>query len=256
MQMLYPSPIFGPITSRRLGQSLGVNLMPADSKLCSFDCVYCECGFNFVTPGSKRPTKEEVISKLDAKLDEIRRAGGVINTITFAGNGEPTLHPHFLEIINGVVESRNRHFPEAVISVLSNATHCGKPEVFEALNKVDNNILKLDSAIEQTAKLIDRPTVKYSVAETVENLKRFNGNFILQTLFLKGVHNGVAFDNTTPEEVDAWLEVVKAVRPKEVMVYSLDRKTPVETLEKASAETLKAIAAKVEALGVKVLLTL
>lgn len=250
--MLYETPIFGPITSRRLGQSLGVNLMPADSKLCSFDCIYCECGFNFVTPGSKRPTKEEVISKLDAKLDEIRRAGGVINTITFAGNGEPTLHPHFLEIINGVIESRNRHFPEAVISVLSNATHCDKPEVFEALNKVDNNILKLDSAIEATAQLVNQPTVRYSVAQTVENLKRYNGNFTLQTLFFSGTHKGIAFDNTTPEEVAAWLEVVKAVRPKEVMVYSLDRKTPVDTLQKASAETLQAIGKQVEALGIKV----
>ncbi|MDO4191088.1 MAG: radical SAM protein [Bacteroidales bacterium] len=250
--MLYESPIFGPITSRRLGQSLGVNLMPADSKLCSFDCIYCECGFNFNTPGSKRPTKEEVIAKLDAKLDEIKRNGGVINTITFAGNGEPTLHPHFLDIINGVVESRNKHFPEAVISVLSNATHCGKPEVFEALNKVDNNILKLDSAIDATAQLVNQPTVKYSVAQTVENMKRYNGNFILQTLFFSGTHRGITFDNTTTEEVNAWLEVVKTVKPKEVMVYSLDRKTPVDTLKKADPDTLKAIGAKVEALGIKV----
>lgn len=256
--MLFEHIINGPIVSRRLGQSLGVNLMPVNGKLCSFDCVYCECGFNAdnKNPNAHRPTKEEVITALNTRLNALRAEERMVDTITFAGNGEPTLHPHFAEIIDGVIAARNQYFPKAVISVLSNATACHNPKVFAALNKVNNNILKLDSAIDATAQVINQPCGHYSVAETIEHLKKFNGHLIVQTLFFSGDYNGHHMDNTTETEVAAWLKAMKYIAPREVMIYSLDRPTPAKNLRKADAVTLQRIAARAEAAGLKVQLTL
>lgn len=253
--MLFDDIIFGPLHSRRLGTSLGVNLMPTNAKLCSFDCIYCECGFNFTNKDSSRPTREEVKRDLAKKLKEYHANGKHIDVITFAGNGEPTMHPHFAEIIDDTIEVRNQYFPEAKISVLSNATMIYKPDVFAALNKIDNNILKIDSVVPETYKLINQPYSKYSLADTIENMKKFKGNFILQTMFLRGEHNGVKFDNTSDKEVEAWLKVVKDIQPKEVMLYSIDRDTPVKTLVKIHFDELSQIAKKVEALGIKTLVT-
>lgn len=249
--MLFNKIIFGPVKSRRLGTSLGVNLLPDDSKLCNFNCIYCECGFNFTKPHSHLPKREEVKEALRAKLQEYADKNEHIDTITFAGNGEPTLHPQFAEIIDDVVELRNAICPATKISVLSNATFAHKPQVFAALHKVDNNILKLDSGIEETIKIINQPTGNFSLKDTVENLKKFRGNLVLQTLFFSGNYKGVTIDNTTDEEVSAWLKLVEEITPKSVMIYTLDRPTPAENLHKADPKRLAEIAAKVEALGIK-----
>ena len=253
MTSLYNNIIFGPVRSRRLGLSLGVNLLPIESKLCSFDCIYCECGWNDDHPGKRRfNAREDVYKMLDDTLVKMVGEGTPPDVITFAGNGEPTMHPEFEAIIDDTIALRDKHCPNAKVSVLSNATQIHREDVRRALLKVDNNILKLDSAFDATVQLVNKPQGNYTVAHTVELLKAFDGEFILQTMFLRGEYLGRRVDNTTEEEVTEWLKLVEAMKPKQVMVYSLDRDTPCQTLEKVEKEELRAIAARVEALGIPV----
>lgn len=251
--ILFNEPVFGPIKSRRLGNSLGVNLLPKFGKWCSFDCIYCECGWN--KDGKKDtelPTKEEIYSALEGKLLALREEGTEINTITFSGNGEPTLHPDFPEIIDFTIELRDKHFPKAVISVLSNATQIIRKEVRNALMKIDNPILKLDGATDQFVAKIDHPQPGYSVETIKENLKYFEGNFILQTMFLKGEVDGVTVDCTSEEEVDKWVKMAIELRPREVMMYTIDRETPAQNLSKVTVCEMEKIAVPLIEAGLKV----
>ena len=251
MTSLYDNIIFGPIRSRRLGLSLGVNLLPIESKLCSFDCIYCECGWNDEHPGKRRfNAREDVRNMLEETLQKMVADGTPPDVITFAGNGEPTMHPDFENIITDTIALRDKHCPAAKVSVLSNATQIHREDVRRALLRVDNNILKLDSAFDETVQLVNKPQGAYTVARTVELLKTFEGNLILQTMFLRGEYLGKRVDNTTEEEVAAWLKLVSEIKPKQVMVYSLDRDTPCQTLEKVEKEELREIAARVEVLGI------
>ena len=247
---LFHEIIFGPIHSRRLGLSLGVNLLPIDAKICSFNCIYCECGFNTTMHESPIPTREQVHETLEAKLQEMVADGQIPDVITFAGNGEPTLHAEFDGIIDDTIELRNIYCPTAKVSVLSNSTRIHKPHVFSALNKVDNNILKFDSAIDRTLKLMDQPVGKnLNVAWFIEQLRKFDGRLIIQTMFLRGEVNGEKLDNTTYEEVEAWISALEQIRPQQIMMYSLDREAPTQNLQKVSLEELNVIAEKVRARG-------
>lgn len=252
MTSLFDDIIFGPVRSRRLGLSLGVNLLPTESKLCSFDCIYCECGWNAEHRGERRfNDRTAVRERLGEVLAELVAAGTPPDVITFAGNGEPTMHPDFEGVIDDTIALRDRLCPAAKISVLSNATQLHREEVCRALDRVDNNILKLDSAFDRTVRRMNRPQQPaYTVAATVERLKRFSGRFILQTMFLRGTCDGEPIDNTTEAEVRAWLALVAETQPRQVMAYSLDRDTPCTTLERISREELQRIAAEVEALGI------
>ena len=252
MTSLYNNIIFGPVRSRRLGLSLGVNLLPIDSKLCSFDCIYCECGWNDEHPGKRRfNSRDDVRTMLDATLAKMVGEGTPPDVITFAGNGEPTMHPDFEAIIDDTIALRDELCPAAKVSVLSNATQLHREGVVRALHRVDNAILKLDSAIDATAHIINSPQGDYSVAKVVEHLERFGNDFVLQTMFLRGEYNGEHIDNTTEREFFAWAAVVEHLRPRSVMVYSIDRATPCQTLEKVSREELDKIADKVRALGIE-----
>lgn len=252
--VLFTSTIFGPIHSRRLGTSLGVNLMPADGKVCSFDCLYCEAGFNAQGPGTKGiPPRKEVARMLEEKLREMRAEDMPLDVITFSGNGEPTLHPDFNGVVDDVTRLRDRYYPEAKVSVLSNATRLRTGQVVEGLRKVDNNILKLDSAIDDTVNVIDRPVGKgYSVADVVEGMKQFDGQCIVQTMMLRGEHDGKIIDNTTDEEIEALIKAYKDINPREVMLYSIDRKTPAEHLVKVEREELEDIAERFRREGIRV----
>lgn len=252
--VLFTSTIFGPIHSRRLGTSLGVNLMPADGKVCSFDCLYCEAGFNAQGTGTKGiPPREEVARLLEEKLREMRAEDMQLDVITFSGNGEPTLHPDFNGVVDDVTRLRDRYYPEAKVSVLSNATRLRTGQVVEGLRKVDNNILKLDSAIDDTVNVIDRPVGKgYSVADVVEGMKQFDGHCIVQTMMLRGEHDGKIIDNTTDEEIEALIKAYKDINPREVMLYSIDRKTPAEHLVKVEREELEDIAERFRREGIRV----
>lgn len=252
--ILYPSIAYGPVHSRRLGISLGVNLMPVNQKVCSFECIYCECGFTKKVQGAHIPTREEVRDALRSKLLEMRQAGEGLDVFTFAGNGEPTMHPQFKEVIEDTIAIRNELYPSAKISVLSNATMLHKQSVVEALKMVDNNILKLDSGIDATAKLMDGPRQpEYSIARLIEQLKQFNGDFTMQTIFLRGEVDGQKVDNTTPEEIAAWVDAVRKTNPKKVMVYQVDRESPVKNLEKLTNEELDKIAEHIRVYGFDVM---
>lgn len=243
--VIYPSPIFGPVHSRRLGVSLGINLLPADGKHCSFDCIYCECGYNKDhRPHRRLPAREEVRDALEACLKEMQANGPIPDVFTFAGNGEPTAHPQFAAIIDDTLALRDRYFPHVKVSVLSNATFIHRPDVFAALNKVDNNILKLDTVDADYIRRVDRPTGSYDVRRIVEGMKAFQGNLIIQTMFMKGTTDeGTDVDNTSDAYVLPWIEVVKEIAPRQVMIYTIDRETPDQSLQKATPAELDRIVA-------------
>lgn len=251
--MLFDSIVYGPIRSRRLGVSLGVNLMPTTAKLCTFDCVYCECGWNQPILHPTLPTRDEVREALRTQLSAHQSQ---LDVITFSGNGEPTLHPDFLGIIEDTCALRDEYCPKAKVSVLSNSTQLGRKDVVEALRLCDNRILKLDSAIDTTMHLIDKPVnAQLTVGQVVEWLKVFDGDFTLQTCFLRGVYEGQVIDNTTDEELQAWYDIVDTLRPKQVMIYVIDRETPLKTLEKIPAEKMEAIAAPLRKKGIDIVVS-
>ena len=254
MTFLFDQIIFGPVKSRRLGISLGVNLLPTDSKVCSFDCIYCECGW---TPRKREkkavlPTRLQVRQQMEEKLTEMALSNELPDVITFAGNGEPTLHPEFEGIIDDTIELRNLLSPGAKIAVLSNATMLHKASVIRALLKVEDNIQQLDSAFEETIRRIDCPTSNFKLKDVIENLKSFNGKVIIQTLFLHGTFKGEIIDNTSEEELSGWLKLIAEIKPSQVMIYTIDRDTPATGLEKVTLEELQQIADRVTKMGCEV----
>lgn len=251
---LFDKIIFGPVKSRRLGVSLGINLLPTDIKVCSFDCIYCECGRNPKKYEKKivLPSRQVVQQKLKEKLEEMKTANQLPDVITFAGNGEPTLHPEFAGIIDDTIELRNQHAPKARIAVLSNATMIHKKEVFQALLKIEDNIQKLDSAFEETIKLLDCPNKNFNLQKTVDQLTSFGGKVIIQTLFVRGNYLGETVDNTTEKEISAWIALLDKIKPSQVMIYTIARDTPVDTLEKVPLGDLNSIAKRLEKAGFRV----
>ncbi|MBQ2418048.1 MAG: radical SAM protein [Alistipes sp.] len=252
MTALYPTIVYGPVRSRRLGVSLGVNLLPLQAKVCTFDCIYCECGWNGDNNGSRRFNgREEVSAALQSVLETMAAEGQQLDVITFAGNGEPTMHPDFEQIIDDTIALRDQYAPTAKISVLSNATQLHRADVVRALERVDNNILKIDSLDESVAQLINKPCCNYSVAKVVEQLRQFNGRVIVQTMFLRGEYNGKVVDNTTEDQIAAWLNALKLIEPQSVMVYSIARDTPCKSLIKVEKAELEQIAERVRNLGIE-----
>ena len=247
--MVREETVFGPIHSRRLGNSLGMNLLPVNGKLCNFDCIYCECGWNRDGRNDTRlPDAAEVRACLEKKLQECRDAGTPIDSITFSGDGEPTINPDFPRIIDDTLELRGRYYPDAVVSVLSNATRAHVPSVMEALRKVDNPIMKIDAPTNELIARIDRPAPGYDIARVVEALRKFEGDFILQTMFLRSRD----FDSSSPEVLGGWMDIVRSLRPREVMVYTIDRPTPQEGLLKFSVEEMHALVKPLEDEGFKI----
>ncbi|MDA3881545.1 MAG: hypothetical protein PF436_14235 [Prolixibacteraceae bacterium] len=252
---LFDEIIFGPVQSRRLGVSLGINLLPTTSKLCSFDCIYCECGWN---PDPKKvkaklPSRQTVKLALEQKLNQMLAHNNLPDVITFAGNGEPTLHPGFAGIIDDTIKLRNSIAPNARIAVLSNTTMLFKKPVVEALKKIEDNILKLDSAFTETIEIMDQPVGKFNIEKLVEQLCAFGGQLIIQTMFLKGSFKGQNFDNTTKPEVEAWIKLLEKIKPERVMIYTIARDTPAKNLVKIPLSTLDKIAEQVrQKAGLKV----
>lgn len=248
----YSGICYGPIHSRRLGTSLGVNLMPEHRKVCSFNCVYCECGWNENTKDlhEEMPSREAVRQALETALSE---QGDTLDVITFSGNGEPTIHPDFNGIIRDTCMLRDKYCPKAKVTVLSNSTQLGREEVVEALRLCDNRILKMDAASDEMMRRIDLPVSKDFNIEVLKGwLRQFDGDFTLQTCFLRGEMNGKTIDNTTPEELKLWYEAIDELKPKQVMIYVIDRKTPLDTLIKISADEMEQIAAPLRAKGYEV----
>ncbi len=254
--MLFNQIAYGTIHSRRLGTSLGMEIMPLEHKLCTFNCVYCECGWNEKVQHPVLPTRQEVHDALEAKLQEIKANNEPLDVITFSGNGEPTLHPEFKAIIADTCALRDRYCPEVKVSVLSNSTQLGRADVVEALRMCDKRILKLDAATDTMMRRIDKPVNEGLDVETIIGwLEQFEGDFILQTCFLRGEHNGERIDNTTEEELNAWYQAVERLHPKQIMIYVIDRKTPEESLEKIAPETMHAIAQPLKEKGYEVIVS-
>ncbi len=229
--------VFGPIFSRRLGSSLGVNLLPSKGKLCNFDCIYCECGWNKDGMGDRVfPKLADIEAALEEKMSKLAAEGTVVDSITFSGNGEPTIHPDFPKVIDATLRCRDKYFPNAKVSVLSNATMIGKPAVAEALMKIDNPILKIDASSDELIMKINKPGGHYRLEEVVEAMMKFDGDFILQTMFLRSPE----FDTAAPEALARWMDIVRKVRPREIMVYTIDRETPDKSLGKYTVEEMTA----------------
>ena len=255
MSLQFNTVVFGPIKSRRLGNSLGVNLLPAFGKVCNFDCIYCECGWNKDgRDGGEMPAKEIVRDSLESRLIQIVSENIPVDSITFSGNGEPTLHPQFSDIIDDVIDLRDKYLPGAKITVLSNGGRIDREDVKNAMLKVDNPVIKLDSANDKTANLIDRPQFEYRVCDVLNKLAPFAGRFVLQTMFIRGIFDGVKFDNTTKEELTAWYDFIDKSRPRDIMVYTTDRDTPSQSVEKISEQELNNIAAPLVSKGYKVII--
>lgn len=254
LTMLFEDIIFGPIKSRRLGTSLGVNVLPIEKKYCNFNCVYCECGWNEISSQEKVSLnkKQEILKALEEKLISLEKENIELDSITFAGNGEPTIHPEFKEIVEGVVALRNKFCTKAKITVLSNATNLLKENVFSALQKVDNPILKLDAGREEMFYNISKADSHVIDFEKVkERLIAFGEKAIIQTLLIRGENEGKRIDNTSDEEFEAWLEIIKEINPRYVMLYPIDRVTPESKLEKLSKQEIELFAERVRAIGIE-----
>lgn len=251
---LFHEVVFGPVRSRRLGLSLGINLLPLHTKYCSFNCIYCECGW---TPRNLLnhpdfPSREEVSGYLEQRLQQLAAENYMPDAITFAGNGEPTLHPEFAGIVDDTIILRDKYTPDAQVTVLSNASRIHIPAVFQALKKLDNNILKLDAGSEKMFTMINNPGEPVAFATLIEGLKKFQGEVIIQSMFLRGTFQGEIVDNTTGTEVDEWLRYLIEIKPKMVMIYPVARDTPVHNLEKIPFIELTAIAEKIRNSGLNV----
>jgi wyosine [tRNA(Phe)-imidazoG37] synthetase (radical SAM superfamily) len=242
---LFSETIFGPVKSRRLGNSLGINLLPVSKKMCTFDCIYCECGWNKDSENgnAELPTRDQVRGELEEKLVQMKLENNIPDSITFAGNGEPTIHPEFPGIIEDTFMLRSKYFPVAEITVLSNSSTIHKPDIFNALNKVDNNILKLDAGLESTFQKINRPRSKdLTLDSIVQQLRKFRQKAVIQTLFVRGTVDGETIDNTKPAEILAWINHIRFIRPRYVMLYPIDRATPAQGLKVVPKEELYKIA--------------
>ena len=236
--MIREEVVFGPIRSRRLGSSLGINLLPEKGKICTFDCIYCECGWNKDGHNDTQlPSAEKVRKALETKLQHCLAVNVPIDSITFSGDGEPTINPEFPQIIDDTIRLRNRYYPNSKITVRSNATMVHKPEVFNALRKVDNPTMKIDAPTNELIEKINHPAPGYDIHRVVEALKQFKGDFILQTMFLKSKD----FDSSSSEVLNGWMEIVRILKPREVMVYTIDRPTPEEGLQKFTVEEMRAL---------------
>ena len=253
--MLFENIIIGPIHSRRLGNSLGINLLPLKRKFCTYDCIYCECGWNEETIGNKvdLPSYDDVSEQLRRRISELKAEGVSVDSFTFAGNGEPTLHPDFPKVVDLVVEMRNEHYPNAVITLLTNATQLSRPEIYEALMKLDNPVLKLDAGTMSMRNNINKPTAeKYSFDELVNNLIRFGNRGIIQTLLLRGTNNGKTISNVSDEDFGEYIKLLKKIGPKYVMLYAIDRATPEKNLEKLTVDELEFYAQQIRNEGIDV----
>ena len=251
--VLFHEIIFGPIRSRRLGVSLGVNLLPLNGKWCTYDCIYCECGYNADNRDDRKIyARQEVREALHAKLTQMREENSPLDVITFAGNGEPTLHPEFEGIIDDTIALRNELYPSAHITVLTNSTRLEDEHVFNALRKVDNNCLKLDTMVPRTMQLMNVPAGHCDPERVVRAIEQFEGDCIVQTMFTRGYHDGEYVDNTTEEEIALWLKAIERIHPRQVQIYSIDRATPEQSLEKVPVDQLRAIGERVKGLGIDI----
>lgn len=240
--------VYGPVRSRRLGWSLGVNVFPPGRKICNFNCAYCQYGWTRESESAVAPedwpAPTSIADAVRLALRKIKRAGRHLDRITLAGNGEPTLHPRFSEIVERLRIVRDEECHDARLAVLSNAGTLDRPAVLDALRRVDEAYLKLDTADAGTFKRLNgAPTGLPRILEALRTLPHVT----IQSLFTRDATRRV--DNTTPEEVERWIAALKAIAPEAVHVYSVDRDPAWAALEKISKEEMQAIVDRARAAG-------
>jgi wyosine [tRNA(Phe)-imidazoG37] synthetase (radical SAM superfamily) len=250
MSVLFHDIIYGPVKSRRFGYSLGINLLPTNSKICTFNCIYCECGWNPDKTVNNFADKNEIFTYLEEVLTTIKETNSPLDVITFAGNGEPTLHPDFEEIVSIVLSLRNKLAENKPIVLLTNGTTLHQPKIQNAIKNIDIPVFKIDSAVEETRNLINKPFKNYDFEAYIKNLKLLNQTKVIQTMFLKGHIGNIYIDNTTEKELNALIKIYKTINPSYVMLYSLDRKPPLSTLQKVEHSEMQSIARKIENNGI------
>jgi wyosine [tRNA(Phe)-imidazoG37] synthetase (radical SAM superfamily) len=243
--------VFGPLHSRRFGSSLGINLLPLGSKWCNYNCIYCECGWNANHAAKLAlPQRSHVRAALSQRLQELGNENKLPDAITFSGNGEPTMHPDFAAIIDDVMLLRNKYAGRSRICVLTNAVNIGKDDVCGALKKVDTAMLKLDAGSDDILMLINQPQCGISVNELTTLMQKFGSGAVIQSMFLRGEIHGRQVDNSLPEEVSKWLDVLQKIQPSQVAIYTIDRATPAERLHKIPMQRLHEIAHQVNQAGI------
>lgn len=252
---LFDKIVFGPVKSRRLGVSLGINLLPDDTKFCNYNCVYCECGWSSNTEKKILPKATDVKAALQSYLQKAGKENIILDVITFAGNGEPTLHPEFIQIINDTIELRDKFFPQIKIAVLTNATRLDKPGISEALNMIEMPILKIDTLIQEDYEFVNGPSGNLKIKKIVDLISQRFEAPIIQTMFFSVKTNDRNFDNTSEESITLYLDALQQLKPSEVMIYSVSRDTPMSGIVKCDLDTLNKIAARIESMGIKTLVT-
>lgn len=252
MSILFNDIVFGPIKSRRFGVSLGINLLPLVHKVCNFNCIYCECGWTELKQSKVVYFSfEKIINSIKNRFEALSQQNIKIDSITLAGNGEPTMHPDFSKIMETIIDLRSKYLPDVEITILSNSTLLSNKKVVNALLLADKRVMKLDAGSNELLSAINIPLSKRDIRWYIEKLKSFNGNVIIQTIFLKGNYNGQFIDNTSSKEVNLWIKALNEIKPKEVMIYTVDREAPVKELEKVSTEKLNEICELVNKQGIK-----
>lgn len=253
--ILFDEMIFGPVESRRFGISLGINLLSSDIKVCNFDCIYCECGYShYDLQIANKFTSETVL------LDELNhqfKAGKyeALDAITYAGNGEPTLHPHFDSIARSIKLLRDKYHPNVKIVLLTNGSTLSSKRFKNAAPWIDEICIKLDAGNQEFFDTINHPLGKFTLSQLVESIKSLEIPITIQSIFFRGMVNGNQFDNSDPKHVNAWLELIREIRPELVMIYSISRDTALESLEAISKIKLDNIAAKVHKLDINTLVS-
>ena len=236
-------PVFGPYNSRRFGKSLGVNPLPAGARLCNFDCIYCECATaNWPLQWELRPQFPTAKQIRDGLIAASEAFGAIdIDSITIAGNGEPTLAPHLDEIVDVVTACRDRDWPQAKTVILTNGTTAHKPSVRAGLAKLDYRIVKLDAGTNWTFDELNRPGGKLSMNDVIRSISALP-DIVIQSMFVHG-----PIDNTGPREIEAWSSWLQKLAPQAVQIYSLDRMPAKSWVRSVPRSELDTIAAYVEA---------
>jgi wyosine [tRNA(Phe)-imidazoG37] synthetase (radical SAM superfamily) len=242
--------IYGPINSRRLGRSLGINLLPTTFKLCPFNCIYCQYGWTEAHTddaskyGDDLPSTGQVKEKLEGWLKKDQK----VSYITFSGNGEPCLHPKFDKMVQIASKLRDKYVPQARLAVLSNSTCLAKNSVLEGLKKLDVRIMKLDCGSEETFREVNRPHQNVKYEEVIQGLRDLD-HIIIQSVFMDGETN-----NIENEDIEKWIEQLNYIRPTEVQIYSIDRPSADQALRLVEKGRLEEIAQKAaRVLGIKVI---
>ena len=237
--------LYGPIRSKRLGCSLGLNLFPSDRKVCSFDCVYCHFGGTTDHVRQSERLGIPSVTEVLAAVEEFLKSDNDFDYITFSGNGEPTMYPDFAELVPKLHELIRRRRPSVRLALLSNSSCVGEESLYPALKLIDLPIFKLDAGNQTTFEILNRPCPGVTISAIIDGLTRLSARqeIIIQTVMVDGPvpnHDGQAFDD--------WIVAIRRIRPGAIQLYTTDRPVADTRVRKVSDRQLETIAARIREL--------